>query len=115
MEIVFEDAVITPVSDDSPLFDLRFYKNVKKRETGEIVRELGSPLYGLTLYSAIKRIAHFKTSKKYKEAVVELKEYVISEARNDKDDNYENLRKIFEKYTKEFGDNNNIVAFKKGI
>jgi len=76
MEIVFEDAVITPVSDDSPLFDLRFYKNVKKRETGEIVRELGSPLYGLTLYSAIKRIAHFKTSKKYKEAVVELKEYV---------------------------------------
>lgn len=76
MEIVFEDAVITPVSDDSPLFDLRFYKNVKKRETGEVVRELGSPLYGLTLYSAIKRIAHFKTSKKYKEAVVELKEYV---------------------------------------
>jgi len=76
MEIVFEDAVITPVSDDSPLFDLRFYKNVKKRETGEIVRELGSPLYGLTLYSAIKRIAHFKTGKKYKEAVVELKEYV---------------------------------------
>ena len=76
MEIVFEDAVITPVSDDSPLFDLRFYKNVKKRETGEIVRELGSPLYGLTLYSAIKRIAHFKTSKKYKEAVIELKEYV---------------------------------------
>ena len=76
MEIVFEDAVITPVSDDSPLFDLRFYKNVKKRETGEIVKELGSPLYGLTLYSAIKRIAHFKTSKKYKEAVVELKEYV---------------------------------------
>ena len=76
MEIIFEDAVITPVSDDSPLFDLRFYKNVKKRETGEIVRELGSPLYGLTLYSAIKRIAHFKTGKKYKEAVVELKEYV---------------------------------------
>ena len=76
MEIIFEDAVITPVSDDSPLFDLRFYKNVKKRETGEIVRELGSPLYGLTLYSAIKRIAHFKINKKYKEAVVELKEYV---------------------------------------
>jgi hypothetical protein len=55
MEIIFEDAVLTPVADDSPLFDLRFYKNVKKRDTGEIVRELGSPLYGLTLYSAIKR------------------------------------------------------------
>lgn len=57
-----------------------------------------------------------KYSPEYKESnYVELKEYVISEARNDKDDNYENLRKIFEKYTKEFGDNNNIVAFKKGI
>ena len=76
MEIIFEDAVLTPVADDSPLFDLRFYKNVKKRDTGEIVRELGSPLYGLTLYSAIKRIASFKTGKRYKNAVVELKEYV---------------------------------------
>lgn len=77
MEIVFEDtAIITPVSDDSPLYDLRFYKNVKKRDTGEIVRELGSPLYGLTLYHIIKRIATFKTGKKYQNAVVELKEYV---------------------------------------
>ena len=76
MEITFEDAVLTPVAEDSPLLDLRFYKNVKKRETGEIVRELGSPLYGLTLYSAIKRIASFKVGKKYQNSVVELKEYV---------------------------------------
>ena len=76
MEIVFEDAVLTPVAEDSPLFDLRFYKNVKKRETGQIERELGSPLYGLTLYSAIKRIASYRTNTKYKDQVVELKKYV---------------------------------------
>lgn len=76
MEIIFEDAVLTPVAEDSPLFDLRFYKNVKKRDTGEIVKELGSPLYGLTLYSAVKRIASFKLGKKYQNAVIELKDYV---------------------------------------
>lgn len=77
MEIKFQDCcVITPVAEDSPLFDLRFYKTVKKRDSGEMVQELGNPLYGLTLYSAIKRIAHFKTGKKFQEAVVELKDYV---------------------------------------
>ena len=76
MEIVFEDAVLTPVAEDSPLFDLRFYKNVKKRETGQIERELGSPLYGLTLYSAIKRICSYKVGKKYGEKTIELKQYV---------------------------------------
>lgn len=76
MEIVFEDAVLTPVAEDSPLFDLRFYKNVKKRDTGQIERELGSPLYGLTLYSAIKRICSYKISKKYVDKTIELKQYV---------------------------------------
>ena len=78
MEITFEDCVITPVADDSPKYDLRFYKSTKKRDTGEIVKELGSPLYGLTLYSVIKRIASFRTSKKYKDSVIELKKYVAA-------------------------------------
>ena len=76
MEVVFEDAVLTPVADDSPLFDLWFWKKVKKRDTGEFVKELGSPLYGLTLYSAIKRICSYRLSKKYQDSTVELKEYV---------------------------------------
>lgn len=76
MEIVFEDAVLTPVSDDSSLFDLKFYKRVKKRDTGKYEKELGPPLYGLTLYSAIKRIASYRTNTKYKEQVVELVTYV---------------------------------------
>ena len=76
MDIIFEDCVMSPVSDDSPLFDLRFYKKVKKRETGKFEKELGSPLYGLTLFSAIKRIASYRTNTKYKDKVVELKEYV---------------------------------------
>lgn len=76
MEITFEDCVLTPVADDSPLFDLRFYKKVKKRDTGHFEKELGSPLYGLTLYSAIKRIASYRNNTKYKDKVVELKQYV---------------------------------------
>lgn len=76
MDIIFEDCVMSPVSDDSPLFDLRFYKKVKKRETGKFEKELGSPLYGLTLFSAIKRIASYRTNTKYKDKVVELKEYL---------------------------------------
>lgn len=88
MEITFEDCVLTPVSDDSPLFDLRFYKKVKKRDTGQFERELGPPLYGLTLYSAIKRIASYRNNTKYKEQVVELKQYV-----NDLRKEEESLRK----------------------
>ena len=76
MDIIFEDCVMSPVSDDSPLFDLRFYKKVKKRETGKFEKELGSPLYGLTLFSAIKRIASYRTNTRYKDKVVELKEYL---------------------------------------
>jgi hypothetical protein len=76
MEIVFEDAVLTPVADDSPLYDLRFWKKVKSRETGEFKKELGSPLYGLTLYSALKRICTYRLSKRYQDATVELKEYI---------------------------------------
>lgn len=76
MEAIFEDCILSPVSDDSALYDLRFYKKVKKRETGKYEKELSSPLYGLTLYSAIKRIASYRTNTKYKEQVVELKRYI---------------------------------------
>ena len=47
----------------------------------------------------------------------ELKDYVISESRNDIDEDYENIRKIFKKYTKdtdELGTSSNVVPFKKG-
>lgn len=98
MEITFEDAVLTPVSEDSALFDLRFYKNVKKRESRQIERELGSPLYGLTLYHAIKRICSYKLNKKYKEKTIELKQYV-SELRKEE----EALRKfLYEQLPEKF-------------
>lgn len=76
MEITFEDCVLTPVSNDSNLYDLKFWKKVKKKDTGKFEKELGPPLYGLTLYSAIKRIASYRTNTKYQEEVVELKRYV---------------------------------------
>ena len=76
MEIIFEDCVLSPVSDDSELFDLRFYKKVKKRETGKFEKELGSPLYGLTISTVINKIASYRKNQKYKESVVELKQYL---------------------------------------
>jgi hypothetical protein len=76
MEITFEDCILSPVADDSSLYDLRFYKKVKKRDTGKFEKELCSPLYGLTLFSAIKRIACYRINTKYKEQVMELKQYV---------------------------------------
>ena len=98
MDIIFEDCVMSPVSDDSPLFDLRFYKKVKKRETGKFEKELGSPLYGLTLYHAIKRICSYKLNKKYKEKTIELKQYV-SELRKEE----EALRKfLYEQLPEKF-------------
>ena len=85
MEIIFEDAVITPVSEDSLLYDLRFYKRVKKRDTGQYEKELGSPLYGLTLTTVIRKIATYRTSQKYKESTVELKEYLKALLKEQKD------------------------------
>lgn len=47
----------------------------------------------------------------------DLKEYVISESRNEIDENYEKIRKIFEKYlneSEEYESSSNVIAFKKG-
>lgn len=68
MKIIQENQfVIEPVSDTSNLYNLTFYKRVKKQSTGQYEMELGNTLYGLTLASVISRIAKHRTAKKYEE------------------------------------------------
>lgn len=82
MTIEEKDFVLEPVSSDSNLFDLRFYKRVKKRDTGKFEIELGDPLYGLTLSSALQRIAMRRTAKKYEEENITLSTYLKELIRN---------------------------------
>lgn len=76
MEIVEKDFKLVPVSDDSSLWNLNFMKRVKKRDTGEYVMELGDTLYGLTLSSALLRIAKHRTAKKYAEDNISLFQFL---------------------------------------
>lgn len=82
MVIEEKDFVLEPVSSDSNLFDLRFYKRVKKRDTGKFEIELGDPLYGLTLSSALQRIAMRRTAKKYEEENITLFTYLKELTKN---------------------------------
>ncbi len=76
MVIEEKDFVLEPVSDDSNLWNLSFYKRVKKRDTGKFEMELDSPLYGLTLSSALLRIAKHRTASKYKEMNIALFDFL---------------------------------------
>ena len=76
MVIKGEDYELTPVSADSPHWDLRLMKTVKPR--GGVPREeLGDAMYGLPLSSAISRIIHYRTRKHFKdEETVKLADYI---------------------------------------
>ena len=89
MTIQEKDFVLTPVSDDSNLFNLAFYKKVKKRDTGKFEFELGNSLYGLTLSSALMRIAHHRVAKKYEEDNITLRQFL-----NDYKKSYEEIIKL---------------------
>lgn len=76
MQIIEKDFIMTPSSSTSDLFDLRFIKKVKKRDTGKFEMEPGDPLYGMTLASALRRIAHKRTNTKFEEDNVTMMEYL---------------------------------------
>lgn len=75
MEIHENDFVLEPISNEDARFNLRFYKRVKKKDTGQYEKELGDPLYGLTLSSALMRIAHHRVAKKYEEENITLRQF----------------------------------------
>ena len=76
MEIVEKDFTLRLADENSARYDLIFNKKVKKRDTGKFEIEPGDPMYGLTLSSALNRIAHHRTAKKYEEENITLKEFL---------------------------------------
>ena len=76
MKIVEKDFIMKDVSPDSNKWDLCFIKRVKKRDTGEYALEPGDVLYGLTLSSALERIAKHRVAKKYAEENITLREFL---------------------------------------
>lgn len=76
MTIIEKDFTMEPVAEDSNLYNLTFNKRVKKRDTGQYAIEPGNPLYGLTLYSCLIRIAKHRVAKKYENANITLFEYL---------------------------------------
>ena len=66
MVIKGADYELTPVSDESLHWDLRLMKIVKPRG-GEPREELGDPIYGVPLDSAIKHIIYYRAKKKFKD------------------------------------------------
>lgn len=66
MVIKGADYELTPVSDESLHWDLRLMKVVKPR-SGEPREELGDPIYGVPLDSAIKHIIYYRAKKKFKD------------------------------------------------
>lgn len=79
MKIVEPDFTLEP---DDGRFNLIFNKRVKKRDTGKYEIEPGPPLYGLTLASALNRIVHNRTAKKFAEENISLKEFLKEFQRN---------------------------------
>lgn len=74
MQIVEKDFTLEPT--DSSSFNLTFNRKVKKRDTGKFEIEPGPTQYGLSLSTALMRIARHRTAKKYEEQNITLFEYL---------------------------------------
>lgn len=90
MEIVEKDFKLKPISDDCPQFDLELLYVVKPRG-GEARLEFKNAGYGMSLESAIKKIAHYRISCKHREEAIRIKTY-------------------FEEYKKELDDLKNLLC-----
>jgi hypothetical protein len=66
MTIKTDDYILKQISEDSLFWDLTFPKVVNKGKDNERV-EFKDPLYGITMDSAKKRIAIWRTNKKISE------------------------------------------------
>lgn len=86
MKITEPDFTMEP---DGSRFNLIFNKRVKKRDTGKFEIEPGPPLYGLTMASALNKIVHHRTAKKFADENVTLKQYLKEFQKN-----YEEIVKL---------------------
>ena len=74
MTIEDYDFKLEPVSDNSALWDLSFKKIVNKGKVNER-EDFSSPLYGLPLNEAIRRIINHRIIAKHKEEAISMKVY----------------------------------------
>lgn len=74
MEIVEKDFKLKPIDDASPFFDLELLYTVKPRG-GQPRNEFKNFGYGMSLESAIKKIAQYRVSTNHKDEAVSLKTY----------------------------------------
>lgn len=75
MEIREDDFILTPVNDTSPFFDLEVLKIVNKGKSNE-KKEFQNVAYGISLESAIQRIAQYRIAKKFEESSIKMATYL---------------------------------------
>ena len=75
MKIVEPDFIMES-SGDNERYDLTFMKKVKKRDTGKYEIEPGNTLYGLTFSHCLNKICHHRTTKKFEEDNITLKDFL---------------------------------------
>lgn len=90
MEIAEKDFKLKPIDECSPFFDLELLYVVKPRG-GESRLEFKNAGYGMSLESAIKKIAHYRVICKHREEAIRIKTY-------------------FEEYKKELDDLKNLLC-----
>lgn len=74
MEIVEKDFKLTPISEDHPSFDLELLYVINKGKANERL-EFKNSAYGISLDTAIRKIAHYRVNCKHKEEAIKLKVY----------------------------------------
>lgn len=91
MEIVEKDFKLTPISEDHPSFDLELLYVVNKGKSNERL-EFKNAAYGISIETAIRKIAHYRISCKHKDEAIKLKTY-FSEFKQELD-NLKNLLSV---------------------
>jgi succinylglutamate desuccinylase len=75
MIIEESDFRLTSIDDNTPIYDLEFLKIINKGKSNER-SEFKIEAYGVTLESAIRRIAHYRIAKKQQDNSLKLLAYV---------------------------------------
>lgn len=65
---------LIPVNEHSPRFDLELLKTIKPRGK-DAYKEFRNVAYGISLDTAIRKIAHYCVECKHKDTAIKLKEY----------------------------------------
>ena len=69
--MIIEESDYILESSGSSLFDLKLL-NTKKKKDGTIVEEFGDPIYGCSLFSALRRIIMHRLKQKNKNGAINM-------------------------------------------